>query len=681
MSEAEKKKKIIGICFLTIVYAAAFALGILTFLFLTQQLNDLLRLLVASCVTTFVIYIIGVVFNTTSFIDPYWSTQTPIYMLFLMIYYNAFNLGTILFFSVFTYWATRLSFNFLKNYTGLHYEDWRYKGAKEKCGKAYFLVSLIAFTFIPSLCVFASSLPMYYYIIQDLDFELLQIIGLSIMTIAVYVETKADAEMYHFRKNRSSKSEVYAWKLWKYSRHPNYLAEIIIWAGVTFVYISACPKNWYFVFCALPVVTLIIVSTIISEHHYLKYKPDYKTYQKNTFAFLPIPKKRIPFLHDENKKWVTFYGQAQSKGRPDAMRYAKDVTLRYPIFVPFGGSHIRITLDNFCVDEGVTIDHVIVARGKSLSDFQEDPMYVTFLGERNVHIYPHMELMSDPIPYNISEDEYLIVNIYIKGCCNLTGCVDITGPLSKGYFAYGDQSLNESLDKNTSKSMGWVHFISNIDVYTDNTNECVVCFGDSITSQDWPDYMELHLREMGIKNVAVVRKAVSGTRILRQYDCITYQSYGLKGKNRFFHEVSSVCGCKKLIIQHGINDIIHPVGEDVNPFRPMSDMPTANDLITGLEHYEKMAIRLKLETYYGNLLPIYNWRTFELFREDVKNEVNEWISKTPNFIDFEKEIGEKVDGVWHFKDGMDSGDHLHPSKKAYELMGKLAAKSLYGNDM
>ena len=74
-------------------------------------------------------------------------------------------------------------------------------------------------------------------------------------------------------------------------------------------------------------------------------------------------------------------------------------------------------------------------------------------------------------------------------------------------------------------------------------------------------------------NAAIIRRAVSGTRILRQYDCITYQAYGLKGATRFPIEMN-VAGATDVIIQHGINDIIHPVGEDVNPFRPWSDLPT-----------------------------------------------------------------------------------------------------------
>ena len=53
----------------------------------------------------------------------------------------------------------------------------------------------------------------------------------------------------------------------------------------------------------------------------------------------------------------------------------------------------------------------------------------------------------------------------------------------------------------------------------------------------------------------------------RQYDNITYESYGLSGKRRFSHEVPTD-GADTVIIQQGINDIIHPVGVEVNPFRP-----------------------------------------------------------------------------------------------------------------
>ena len=676
MTKEEKKKKFIGLTFLFLVYIGAFLLGSLIF-FTTTSLSLLLRILISVLSTMGVIYIFSFIFGTTSMIDPYWSLQTPLYMLLLMIYYNAFDLGTVLYFLVFSYWAVRLTYNFCYNYSGLSYEDWRYKKIREKTGKLYPFISLLICLLITML-VYDASLPMYAYVREQKNFGLWQLIGLTIMLLGTFIETEADHEMNKFRHQRGLKSQVYDKKLWKYTRHPNYFGEIVLWLGVSIVYISAKRPIWYLFVAFIPVIILFLVVIIYEEKTFIKTKPDYKIYKKNTYMLLPIPKKnRIKYDSDINSHWVTIYGNAQSKTMPSPARYAKNLTLRYPIYIPFSGNRISITLDNFCVSDTSHIHHVTIGRGSNLSDYMTDPIYLTFKGERKVDILPHKSVKSDPFYYEVKENEYLIVNIYIKGCCDLTGGVDITGPLSKGYYAYGDQSRLEKLDINTSKSTTWVYFLSNIDIYTDIKNECVICYGDSITSQDWPDYMQLHLKDMGINNVAVIRKAVSGTRILREYSCITYQSYGLKGKKRFNHEIGSVKGAKNIIIQQGINDIIHPVGEDINIFRPMSDLPTVDELISGMDYYTEIAKKYNLNVYYGSLLPIYNWRTYAKFREDLKNQFNDYLKTKETYIDFEGEISEFVDDAWHFKDSMDSGDHLHPSKKAYEAMGNFAAEILY----
>ena len=375
--------------------------------------------------------------------------------------------------------------------------------------------------------------------------------------------------------------------------------------------------------------------------------------------------------------WVTIWGNAQSTVLPHPAYYAKDITLRYPIFIPFDGDKIRVTLDNFCCNEDVCINKVAIAKGNKKGELLSNQTYLTFGNQEEVIIKAHGNVKSDEIDYKVSSDEFIIVSIYLKDFTNLTSGVDIVGPLSCGYFAYGNQMNINMLDINTSKKTSWVYFLSNVDVYTSDLNEAIICYGDSITSQDWPDYMLLSLRENNVKNVSVVRKAVSGTRILRQYNCITYQSYGLCGKNRFVHEVGSVCGAKRIIIQHGINDIIHPVGEDVNVFRPLTDMPTTLELISGIKYYLEESNKLGLKPYIGTLLPIYGWRTYAQFREDIKNEFNKWILTNPNPIDFNEEIGEFIEGAYRFKDYCDSGDHLHPSKHAYNMMGKLAAKMIY----
>ena len=212
---------------------------------------------------------------------------------------------------------------------------------------------------------------------------------------------------------------------------------------------------------------------------------------------------------------------------------------------------------------------------------------------------------------------------------------------------------------------------------TDKQNRCVVCYGDSITAQDWPNYLSLRCREEGYHYTSIIRRATSGSRILREYHDITYESYGLKGRNRFDHEVPTD-GADTVIIQQGINDIIHPVGVEHNPFRPMSDLPTASELINGLKWYIEESRNLNYKVYMGTLLPFKGWRTYALFREDLRNEVNAWIRTTPDIdgcIDFDLALRDEKDPS-SFRKGFDSGDHLHPSAKAYKTMADIIPRNL-----
>ena len=61
------------------------------------------------------------------------------------------------------------------------------------------------------------------------------------------------------------------------------------------------------------------------------------------------------------KKYVTTWGNAISIADRRPENYAKDLTLRYPIRPMFDGERLKITLDNFCGTEPVTVSCVYVA--------------------------------------------------------------------------------------------------------------------------------------------------------------------------------------------------------------------------------------------------------------------------------------------------------------------------------
>lgn len=377
-------------------------------------------------------------------------------------------------------------------------------------------------------------------------------------------------------------------------------------------------------------------------------------------------------------KWVSMWGNAMSIAEHHPESYAKDITLRYPVYAPFSGNKLLFTFDNYCGKEAVTITSATVALaevsypqkpGLSCPLKKETLCDITFTGEKSVTLAAGATIQSDEISLSVPAGSTLCISIYFADFTLMQSAVLITGPLSKGFFSLGDVTHEAELPLDTSKVNSWFYFLSNIDILTDEDNHAILCYGDSITAQSWPDYLSLRLQEEGITNTSVIRRAASGTRILRQYECITYDSYGLKGTNRFHHEIPT-SGADTLIIQQGINDIIHPVGTEVNPFRPMSDLPTVPELIDGLKWYIEEAKKLGYRVYLGTLLPIYGWRTYATFRDDLRNAVNDWIRNTKDAdgcIDFDLALRDFANPA-AFRNGFDSGDHLHPSETAYKAM-------------
>ncbi|MDE7181525.1 MAG: lipase [Clostridia bacterium] len=378
-------------------------------------------------------------------------------------------------------------------------------------------------------------------------------------------------------------------------------------------------------------------------------------------------------------KWVTVWGNATSVAERRPETYAKDITLRYPVTCALSGSRVRLHFSNFCGTEPVTLSQVSIA--PALSDREitkKDAALVTFGGKESVTINAGEEIFSDEILFRVKARGKISVSVYLKDFTLMRSAVVITGPLSKGFFSLGNQTFAPVLPIDKTRTTNTFYFLTGIDLLTDDNCRSVICYGDSITAQSWADYLSLKCMENAYNKTVVIRRAASGTRVLREYTCITYESYGLSGEHRFGREISTVSGADAVIIQQGINDIIHPVGTDINPFRPMSDLPTVEELEAGVQKYVDFAKSRGLKVYLGTLLPIYGWRTYAPFREDMKNAFNEWVRThkgVDGCIDFEKALRDEQNAA-AFKQGYNSGDNLHPSESAYEKMAEVAFEVL-----
>ncbi len=373
-------------------------------------------------------------------------------------------------------------------------------------------------------------------------------------------------------------------------------------------------------------------------------------------------------MHESH--WASIWGNAVSIAENRPERYARNITLRYPIRVPFDGAALRLTFDNYCGTEPITLSKTtLLAGGRFLP--------VTFGGERAVTIAAGDNVTCDELAADVKAGETVHVSFYLKDFTLMRSVVFTCGPLSGGLYANGDETETLDIDVNTSRATKLNYFLSNVSLLTAKENRTIVCYGDSITAQNWPDDLQIRCANEGFRHTAVIRRAASGTRILREYSCLTYESYGLMGSRRFDHEVPTD-GADAVIIQQGINDIIHPVGEDVNIFRPMSDLPTVEEMIEGLKTYIAKARGMGLRVYVGTLIPMGGWRTDAPFRQEMRHAFNDFIRRTDlidGCIDFDKALADPDKPDW-FLPEYDSGDHLHPSKKGYQRMAAEVPEAL-----
>ena len=194
--------------------------------------------------------------------------------------------------------------------------------------------------------------------------------------------------------------------------------------------------------------------------------------------------------------WVSVWANAMSIVDAKPESYSKNITLRYPILMSFTGNKIRITLDNFTGTDSVTFNQVTIAKTINTKEIDVSTLkQVTFNQNSSLTLQPGENQISDEIEIDVEKGEFLTVSIYCKDFTQMRCGVTTIGPLSKAFYAIGNQCEEAKLPRDFYKEIVWFYFLSRVDVYTDSKNKAILCYGDSITAQNWPEELQLKLME------------------------------------------------------------------------------------------------------------------------------------------------------------------------------------------
>lgn len=185
-------------------------------------------------------------------------------------------------------WSLRLGTYILVRVVRHHpVEDARYGSLRRRWPSP---LGFLAFFELQAVLVAVFSLPFLLAAFNPSPaMSIIELAGLALAAIGVLGESTADLQMQAFKRDTANRGHVCEVGLWRYSRHPNYFFESLVWWGF-FVAALGSPHGWITIVCPLLMLYFLLRVTGIplTEEYALRSKGDaYREYQRTTSRFVP----------------------------------------------------------------------------------------------------------------------------------------------------------------------------------------------------------------------------------------------------------------------------------------------------------------------------------------------------------------------------------------------------------
>ena len=172
-------------------------------------------------------------------------------------------------------------------------EDPRYQEMRNYRGDQFWWISLFTVFFLQGAVMWLISLPIQVGQTVESQLSLLNFLGVGVWGIGFLFESLGDYQLAKFKADPSNEGKVMDQGLWRYTRHPNYFGNAMIWWGL-FLVACSVTTAWVVVSPLLMTFFLIKVSGVALLERSLKSRsPAYCEYVERTSSFIPWPPKSI----------------------------------------------------------------------------------------------------------------------------------------------------------------------------------------------------------------------------------------------------------------------------------------------------------------------------------------------------------------------------------------------------
>ena len=241
------------------------------------------------------LWIISLFIKDASIIDIFWG---PGFVILTWFYYfmssGPGSFRNVLLCTLVSIWGLRLALHIGTRNIGKG-EDFRYQEWRKEGGKNYWWISYLRVFLLQGILLWIISSPLFVAMSDSRIFYVTHWdkIGVLIWMAGIYFEAVGDWQLKKFKSDSKNKGKVMDTGLWKYTRHPNYFGDALIWWGF-FFFTFPVEGGWRYIFSPILMTFLLmrISGAALLESSLKETKPGYKEYIEKTSAFFPwFPKK------------------------------------------------------------------------------------------------------------------------------------------------------------------------------------------------------------------------------------------------------------------------------------------------------------------------------------------------------------------------------------------------------
>ena len=235
-------------------------------------------------------YFIARFFRRTDIVDMVWWLSYGLIALMLFVFFSPSSLA-LLPLTFVLLWSLRLVSHIIVRLIR-HNEDARYAAFRISWWQYFFLKSYLYIFLLQWFFIAIISLPLLFLFTTSISLTPLFIIGAMLWIVWFLCEYFADRQMNEFRANKNNAGKIIQSWLWKYSRHPNYFGELVMWWSLWIMSVQSSMSIVGILSPLLLSYIIIFITGIPMLEASLAKRKWFEAYKKSTSILIPLPRKK-----------------------------------------------------------------------------------------------------------------------------------------------------------------------------------------------------------------------------------------------------------------------------------------------------------------------------------------------------------------------------------------------------